>query len=767
MRLIMRIASLAVLMVGLLAVAALGWFTSTDHALQSWRFAASSQPVSGDVVFVEIDAASLQSVGVWPWPRTVHAALLDRLVALGALDIVFDIDFSATSTPEADNAFAAALQRAGGYAYLAAFQQTLSNGKIVLSRPLPLFEAQADAVLVNVDGDGTDLLESVPAGLQAIPSVARTLVPGARVTGPSILIDYGIDLTQIERVSARDLLNGTVDPALVRDKQVLIGASAVELRDFFRVPRFGVIDGAMVQIAATETLKAGRTLVDLDILPACLLGLLIGCVIVLAPRRFSLPQRAVCVLVASLCVEIGALLALNLGGLVVQTTVFHVMVFGSLALSFLDERARRWRQTRQQQARLAYLARHDEPSGALTRHALVEALAAMPGRRALVVVKLQRLDAVNASLGYDVFDQVAREITVRLTALSGGLPARLDSDVFAFAAQPDADGGALTPSIAQATQLLAEPYQIAGHTIILDAIFGSADRQDLNHSGVEVLQDAEIALAVAQSGDERAVRYQPLYGQQIRDRRLRDLALRQALSRDEFYLLYQPQIDFKSGEMVGLEALIRWRNPELGVVSPADFIPLAEETGLIVAIGDWVLQEACRQAALWDWQGQISVNVSPVQFTRGDVVASVRKALLASGLPPHRLDIEITESVNVADSTGTLKILQQLNAMGVSLAMDDFGTGYSSLSYLTSLPIDTIKIDQSFVRNLPNAQSEVIIETTLAMARRLGKTVIAEGVETEQQRAYLTAAGCDMGQGYLFGRPARAADLALEQVPAA
>ena len=166
MRLIMRIASLAVLMVSLLAVAALGWFTSTDHALQSWRFTESSQPVSGDIVFVEIDAASLQSVGVWPWPRTVHAALLDRLVALGALDIVFDIDFSATSTPEADNAFAAALQRAGGYAYLAAFQQTLSNGKIVLSRPLPLFEAQADAVLVNVDGDGTDLLESVPAGHQ-------------------------------------------------------------------------------------------------------------------------------------------------------------------------------------------------------------------------------------------------------------------------------------------------------------------------------------------------------------------------------------------------------------------------------------------------------------------------------------------------------------------------------------------------------------------------------------------------------------------------
>ena len=276
-----------------------------------------------------------------------------------------------------------------------------------------------------------------------------------------------------------------------------------------------------------------------------------------------------------------------------------------------------------------------------------------------------------------------------------------------------------------------------------------------------------MALALAQTGGQRWVLYQPIHGEDIRNRRLLDMALRQALARHEFHLLYQPQVDLRSGETIGLEALIRWRHPQLGIVSPADFIPLAEETGLMVQLGEWILMEACRQAAQWDWQGRLSVNVSAVQFAQGDLVGAVCRALLASGLPPERLDIEITESMYIADSTENLVILEQLSAMGVSLAMDDFGTGYSSLSYLTRLPINKIKIDQSFVRSLPDPKSEVIIETTVAMARRLGKTVIAEGVETEQQRAYLAAVGCDIGQGYLFGRPSPAGELTVRQTSAA
>ncbi|WP_193335851.1 putative bifunctional diguanylate cyclase/phosphodiesterase [Devosia beringensis] len=767
MRAFVRVTSMIALLAALWGAAAAGWFAPVDNALQGWRFTASSRPVSGDMVFVEIDSVSLQSVGVWPWPRTVHAGLLDRLVELGALDIVFDVDFSAASTPQADAAFEAALQRAGGYAFLAAFQQTLSDGRTLLSRPLPRFEAHASAVLVNVDGDGTGLLESLPAALNSIPSVAHALVPAAGAAAPSIIIDYGIDLSTVRRISAAAVLAGAVDPALVAGKQVIIGASAIELRDFFRVPRFGVIDGAMVQIAATETLKADRALTDWGSMPAGLSGLLLLSALLLARRHRSLPQRALAVLAASLAAEVGAWLALSLGGLLVDTAVFHAIAAGALALCFLDERARRWQQTRRQQARLAYLARHDEVSGALSRHAIMEALSETAGRQAVVVVKLLRLDAINASLGHGVFDQVTGEITARLVGLGNGLPARLGSDVFAFAVPPDSGPDGLSAAIAASAALLEQPYHIDGHTIVLGVVFGSAVRTLPEQSVNQILQDAEVALALAESGQQRSVLYQPSHGQQIRDRRLRDLALRQALARDEFYLLYQPQIELSSGRTVGLEALIRWCNAELGEVSPADFIPLAEETGLIVQIGEWILLEACRQAAQWNWQGRMSVNVSPAQFAQGDLVASVRRALQESGLPPHRLDIEITESIHVADSPANLRILNQLSAMGVCLAMDDFGTGFSSLSYLTSLPIDKIKIDQSFVRNLPDAQSEAIIETTVVMARRLGKIVIAEGVETEQQRAYLAGIGCDIGQGYLFGRPSLAAELGPQQAPAA
>ena len=761
MRVAVRIASLVVMLAGLWGAVGLGWFATVDQALQGWRFETSSRPVSGDMVLVEIDSASLQAVGVWPWPRTVHAELLDRLMAYGALDVVFDIDFSVASTPAADAAFAAALERAGGYAYLAAFQQNITSGEILLNRPLPQLEALARPVLVNVDGDGTSLLKSVPAMLWSIPSVPLTLVPDSELATPSIMIDYSIDLTAIPRLSVAAILDGSADPALLDGKQVIIGASAIELRDFFRVPRFGVIEGSMVQIAATETLKAGRALTDWGIYPAGLLGLLMACILALTQRRFSLPQQAAAALIASLVVECTAWLALNLAALVLETVVFHAVVVGVVALGFLDERARRWCQSKRQQARLAYLARHDEATGAMSRHAFVEAVTAAPTKGVLVVVRLQRLDGINASLGHDVFNQVAGEVVARLTRLHKALPARLHSDVFAFATRQGHTGSAMNPAIAEAMARLERPYEIAGHTIVLSTVFGSAALDSPDRSVDAALQDAEIALTVAQSRQLPTVHYEAAHGHQIRHRRLLDLALRQALQRNEFFLVYQPQIELKSGKMVGVEALLRWRHPQLGLVSPAEFIPLAEETGLIVEIGDWILHEACRARAQWHWQGKLSVNISALQITRGDLLGSIKQALQASGLSPQRLDIELTESVDIASDPANLDILHQINAMGITISIDDFGTGFSSLSYLTSLPLDIIKLDQSFVRNLPSPKAAVVIETTVLMAHRLGKIVVAEGVETEEQRAFLEAVGCDIGQGYLFGRPSLAGALDL------
>jgi EAL domain-containing protein (putative c-di-GMP-specific phosphodiesterase class I) len=230
--------------------------------------------------------------------------------------------------------------------------------------------------------------------------------------------------------------------------------------------------------------------------------------------------------------------------------------------------------------------------------------------------------------------------------------------------------------------------------------------------------------------------------------------LHQALADGAFELHYQPLVDVAAGRVTGFESLLRWRHPQRGMVPPVQFIPLAEETGLIVPIGDWVLHAACKAAAAWPVPVRVAVNVSPLQFKGGDVSGSVASALALSGLPPRRLELEITESALLTDSAATLDILRGLRAQGVRISMDDFGTGFSSLSYLRSFPFDKIKIDQSFVRDLEtSSDSAAIVGAIVGLGRSLGMRVTAEGVETEGQLAHLRAAGCDEVQGYLFSRP--------------
>jgi EAL domain-containing protein (putative c-di-GMP-specific phosphodiesterase class I) len=247
----------------------------------------------------------------------------------------------------------------------------------------------------------------------------------------------------------------------------------------------------------------------------------------------------------------------------------------------------------------------------------------------------------------------------------------------------------------------------------------------------------------------------------VQARRMLELDLRRAAARGEFELHYQPLLDLRQGTVLGFEALLRWRHPERGLVPPDAFIPLAEETGLIAPIGDWVLKTACRDAAGWPGAYTVAVNLSPAQFRDGNLVESVGSAMQAAGLPPSRLELEITESVLLADNSATLEALHKLRRLGVRIAMDDFGTGYSSLSYLRSFPFDKIKIDRSFVRDLEgNAESAAIVRAILGLGRTLGLATTAEGVETESQLDYIRAQGCDQAQGYLVSRPLAPAQMA-------
>jgi len=242
--------------------------------------------------------------------------------------------------------------------------------------------------------------------------------------------------------------------------------------------------------------------------------------------------------------------------------------------------------------------------------------------------------------------------------------------------------------------------------------------------------------------------------QHLRERRALQLDLRTALARDELKLYFQPQAQVK-GDVVAFEALVRWQHPIRGLLLPSTFVPLAEESGLIVAIGEWVLRQACREAACWRQPIRVGVNLSPVQFRRGDLALLVHSILLETGLAPSRLELEVTEGVLIDDFSRTVSILRRLKALGVRIAMDDFGTGYSSLSYLQAFPFDKIKVDQRFISNLNHdAQSATIVRAVIGLARGLDIPVVAEGVETKEQLEFLAAEKCDQVQGYLIGRPA-------------
>jgi EAL domain-containing protein (putative c-di-GMP-specific phosphodiesterase class I) len=284
-----------------------------------------------------------------------------------------------------------------------------------------------------------------------------------------------------------------------------------------------------------------------------------------------------------------------------------------------------------------------------------------------------------------------------------------------------------------------------------------------------LLGNADAALYRAKAEGRGTIRFfQVEMDKQLRERRAMQHELRSAIARGELSLDYQPQAQI-DGEIVGFEALLRWCHPARGVVAPATFISLAEESGLIMSIGEWVLREACREAASWPRPLQIAINLSPIQFRHGDLPGLVHAVLLESGLPPNRLELEITEGVLVEDFSRALSILRRLKSLGIRIAMDDFGTGYSSLSYLQSFPFDKIKIDKAFISNVErNAQSAAIVRAVIGLARGLDMPVLAEGVETKEQLAFLFNEACDEVQGYLLGRPSTMdeyADLVGRQVP--
>ncbi|MFG6442903.1 putative bifunctional diguanylate cyclase/phosphodiesterase [Roseateles sp. LKC17W] len=415
--------------------------------------------------------------------------------------------------------------------------------------------------------------------------------------------------------------------------------------------------------------------------------------------------------------------------------------------------------------RIEELGRSDVLTGAPNRRALADRIiqqmaAATDGEPApvfaLLHLDLDRFKQINDTLGHSYGDRVLREVVERLQGAVGARDtlARLGGDEFALLIE----GAQMFEAEAAARrvqQLLAQPFSFDTLSFTVTASCGIALYPGDGGTPDELLASAERAMHWVKEGGRAGFRFHvPRKEVDLLSRMRLDHAMRQALAEGRFRLHYQPQVELGSDRVIGAEALIRWRDPQRGDISPAEFIPLAEESGFVIAIGDWVLREAVDQAAHWLSRGlrmPVAVNVSALQFQQAHFVESVAAALRDAALPASMLELELTEGVLVGDADEGLKRMQALAALGVTLSIDDFGTGYSSLGYLKRFPIQRLKIDRSFVQGLPNDPSDVgIANAIVQMGRALGLQVIAEGVETEAQRDFLAQAGCHEFQGYLF-----------------
>ena len=413
------------------------------------------------------------------------------------------------------------------------------------------------------------------------------------------------------------------------------------------------------------------------------------------------------------------------------------------------------------QRQIAHMARHDTLTDLPNRAAFNEKLAAAFEQAsangaafAVLCVDLDRFKEINDVFGHSVGDALLCETSRRMhVAADGEFLARLGGDEFTLIIEKDAHHAAAVAERLLAT--LASEIEVGDNHLRVSMSIGVAVFPADGKDASTLVANADAALYRAKAEGRGSIRFFAAeMDERLRERRMLQHELRSAIGRGELVLHYQPQARI-GGEILGFEALVRWRHPTRGMVQPGAFIPLAEESGLIVAIGEWILREACREAASWPHPLQIAVNLSPIQFRHGDLALLLHGILLETGLPAHRLELEITEGVLIGDFSRALSILRRLKALGVRIAMDDFGTGYSSLSYLQSFPFDKIKIDRTFIANLiVNEHSAAIVRAVIGLGRGLNLPVVAEGVETGEQLAFLTREHCDEMQGFLIGRPA-------------
>ncbi len=889
-------------------------FKDGQNAITAFNSSINKRPASGNTVFVAIDSASLDHIGQWPWPRGVHANIVERLVENEVADIAFDIDFSSKSTPAEDDKFASALKKADGSVILAAFQQSFSIennlDKLKYNLPIEKFLENSWPASVNVSADEDGIIRRFSYGQmidgRLLPSLPNMLSSSAITSTDDFQIDYSIDPESVPVFSVKALLKGEIAKSQLKGKNILIGVLAVELRDTFAVPVHGLLPGALLQIISAETLSQNRVLKNshpiTDYTLAILLFLLClrltsqmklyssvatlfaigsvliivaatlqskyGLILCLMPSYFALlgnlifavsseldirkfllaisqkettATKAILSQVVSdnfdaiivcddkgllqvvskqanklfasdldiqminkpveallpeqICADIKLVIDDHFGGktassefagkmrewqndasngnkqvieYVITPTLFDNKNTKNVEQSsgnlIICVTARDITKLRCYTKKMEYLAKYDAQSGAYLRNELRHIISNLDeSNGALLAFNIKRLSIVNGLFGRTVGDALIKVIadTIQIEMGSDYSLTRLAGDSFALNILDASSLKDIVKVSTKLNKLFSSPLSVQGHKIQVEIHSGASGSWQNFENAEDYIQAAETAVENARAiSDGKLVIFDPAQAKDIHQAQLIERHLQGALSNQEIECFYQPQIDLKTGNFIGAEALVRWNSKEIGQISPAHFIPIAEKNGSIIQIGNFVLQQACCEAASWEDHTEVSVNVSSIQIKSGSLVKDVTKALGISGLPAHRLCIELTESVFIDGDKSAIADIEKLQAMGVKIALDDFGTGYSSFEYLTWLPIDKLKIDQCFIRqSTTNEKSKSIVLSMLSMASNLGIETVAEGVEHLSEHLWLAGTDCSIGQGYMYGRPVPASAL--------
>lgn len=721
-----------------------------ERLAQIFSDSVNSKPASGKIHLVEIDAKSLQELDRWPWPRSYHAKIVDALMAAGAEQVVFDVDFSSRSDANQDAIFADAIKRSGGKVVLPTFRQAASSRSAkadIEILPFDIFRTHAFLGAVNVRTDQNGHVNEYPFGVVtkgiARPSIAALLADASGALNSQFKIDQSIEPDSIPRHSFADVVAGRFEQGAFVGKKVIVGATAIELGDRYATNRFGVIPGVLIQAMAAETLIADMALPNLGPWPMMVCAFLL---LLYYTKNFQ-NRRAL----GSSYLALAVIVLFTMPMLAERFRIAHLSVTPALMMIavFLAAQYVIW-----MKQNLSSEQRFDRHTGLPNLHSWQEQSQSFE-HSSVIVAEISNFEEILSTLQQSEVTQFVRAVAHRLSLVAGDQQMfHIRRAKFAWNAG-DLSKSRIDEALDGGARLFNAPLLVGDRSIRATISFGVA--VDGTKDAVSLLNRAILA---AKSGSDVgvSVTWHDEGLAASTDLRLFVVSeLEEALISGQVTVLFQPKYDLKQERICGAEALARWTHPEKGPVSPAVFVPILEQEGLMEAFTLFVIRKTLDEVKRWNIFSKemtCSINISAALLTKPDFVERALAIISNSKVHPKHIIIELTETAALQSLDQAASALDRFKKLGAKLSIDDYGTGQSTLSYLKSFAADEIKIDQMFVAAMAGDKaSHIMVRSTIEMANAMGMKVVAEGVEDENTMNILRDMGCDVIQGWFIGKP--------------